>query len=914
MNPDVDQRRWGAWAGGLALLSLLLAAGTGLWILHQRSRRQQVALQQARAEQERERGRVWELAQALSEERGRRAYQLASSQAGGYEALALGIQAVHEPRSRGQEPTAGAMQALLAASQSGGYALGPPLVHDSMVEDAHFSPDGRRVISAGWSRRLWQWEVSSGKLLAVLDEEQGGAVTPLPTPAPPPPPEETQPSIGQGYYYTEYSAPTLSLSADGKRAVLSSDRSLPSLWDLESGRRLRTLEDLGCAYGATSFSPSGDRLLSWGRVHDQRCICPMRGPCSLPHQAALWDGQSGARLASLGERGEFPASAAFSQSGQRIALADARGQIRLFEQGRLLTTLRAHSGTVHALSFSPDGSRLASVGADRVTRIFEVPGGRLLYSLYGHSDEVLSAQFSPDGGQLVTASRDGLAWLWQWSREGVAQGQQLVGHSGAVLSARFSPDGSCIVTASSDGTARLWQGHTGAAQGTLRGHSAPVRSARFSPGGSRVVTSSADHTVRLWRGCDSSAQVTLRGHRDRILQARLVAADTRILTRSLDQTVRLWDAESGRSVLTLTGQQGRIDDVCLSPDGERVATASDDGMARLWDGRSGALLATQPIATVPRAALSCTADGQRIATQGAGNTLLLLDGRTFRRLATLSGHSEQINDFAFSPDGHRLATASLDESARLWDGQTGQLQAILRGHTSRVVDVTFSPDGRRLVTAVHGSGPGMLLWDAERGTLLKSLSAAPMASVAPLFSPDGQRLLIFPDQQSIAILQGQTGEPIATLAGHGDFLTSASYSADSRLIVTAGGDHILRLFEAAGGKPLAELRSHRNSIPGASFSPDGRLLASGSADGTLRLWEVASGRELWMKYTPTRSGFGPPQFSRDGQKLLVYGADPHAQLLTIGLPALLKRGCHLLSDQPEFATVLSACPPEPAGR
>ena len=70
---------------------------------------------------------------------------------------------------------------------------------------------------------------------------------------------------------------------------------------------------------------------------------------------------------------------------------------------------------------------------------------------------VRSVSFSRDGSLLATASDDGTARIWR------ANGALLhtLRHRGSVVSAVFSPDGSQVLTASADGTARIWRAGDG---------------------------------------------------------------------------------------------------------------------------------------------------------------------------------------------------------------------------------------------------------------------------------------------------------------------------------------------------------------------------------------------------------------------------------------------------------------------
>ena len=120
----------------------------------------------------------------------------------------------------------------------------------------------------------------------------------------------------------------------------------------------------------------------------------------------------------------------------------------------------------------------------------------------GHRNEIRSLSFSRDGSHLASASADGTARVWD-----VATGDQIGGASldgGDMLTARFSPDGSRIVTASADGIGRLWQVGNGRLVGTLNADPRDVQegrdvtSASFALGGARAFSSNG----AIWNAQD----------------------------------------------------------------------------------------------------------------------------------------------------------------------------------------------------------------------------------------------------------------------------------------------------------------------------------------------------------------------------------------------------------------------------
>ena len=113
--------------------------------------------------------------------------------------------------------------------------------------------------------------------------------------------------------------------------------------------------------------------------------------------------------------------------------------------------------------------------------------------LRGHRDRVTAVSFSPDGTLLATASLDRDVRVWD-----VATGKwRVLQHTAPVRDARFSPDGRWIITAAS--TAGLWDARDGSLVVRLRGHDGVLTSAGFDPSGRTIVTGGVDGTVRTYR-------------------------------------------------------------------------------------------------------------------------------------------------------------------------------------------------------------------------------------------------------------------------------------------------------------------------------------------------------------------------------------------------------------------------------
>ncbi len=107
---------------------------------------------------------------------------------------------------------------------------------------------------------------------------------------------------------------------------------------------------------------------------------------------------------------------AFHPTGRELVVRDAedRTAIQVWDpQTRQpIARLAGHTQDVLALAYSPDGTRLASGGYDRVVRIWDVESRKEILQLTGHTGYVHALAWSADGTTLVSASGDHTVRVW----------------------------------------------------------------------------------------------------------------------------------------------------------------------------------------------------------------------------------------------------------------------------------------------------------------------------------------------------------------------------------------------------------------------------------------------------------------------------------------------------------------------
>jgi DNA-binding beta-propeller fold protein YncE len=333
--------------------------------------------------------------------------------------------------------------------------------------------------------------------------------------------------------------------------------------------------------------------------------------------AAFDGGDENAMLASIVPRLPHPAppesyrhpvpvtALAFSPNGEEL-LAAGYHEITVWNpaDGSLVRRIKDVAQRTHAISFSPDGS-LVAIASGTPGRLGEVvllgaADGSLAKVLGKAADEVFDAQFSPDGKQLATAGADRTIRIYDVATD--KELRVIENHADWVMAVAWSPDGSKIASASRDKTAKVFEAATGNLISTHSGHGEPVYGVAFKADGEQVYSAGRDRKIRAWKVADGGNAGEIGGFGEEIY--KLVNRDGSLFASSADKSVRQFRDNDRSAVRQFDGQSDWVYSVAVHPGSKRVASGSYDGHVVVWnldDGKPIATFLAAPNFTAPAA-------------------------------------------------------------------------------------------------------------------------------------------------------------------------------------------------------------------------------------------------------------------------------------------------------------------------
>lgn len=563
-------------------------------------------------------------------------------------------------------------------------------VQNRELHQAYYSPNGQYFYAIDNRDEVYVWETNSGEQITVLKSEysahneqalihsnedwalsidgyEGAAVVSIST-------QDTLFSIPFDKVHS------MSFSPNGEYIAISSRKLFASVFNSETGELINTFRDgdLKCDGCNTKhlFSPDSKYLLT----------------ISNKVPAILWDVRSGKKIKSFSTIDDRPKLLKFSSNGTYV-LFSFGDDVFVFnvKSGSEIAHLTSDKIEYLDFKFSNNERFIAMPNDNGGIDLWDLQKRKYHKTISGYlnhkTDNGLNLSYSnwtqqsilsyiqhkrkvllsPDNKHVMIAGVDTSAFLINLENGRVVKHFQ--GHSRSVIAFDFSSDGKFVATAGGDRVIKIWAVDTGDEVKTLRGHQETIFDLKFSADGQFIVSGAWDGSIRIWQVETGKSEYMLMNNNSPYCVG-FTPNELYIVTGDLDHNFQFWERDAAAPFRTLVGHTSIPSGFDFSPDGENMVTSSWDGHVKVWNLLTGMLIGKMDLHQGDVYAVKYDPENRFVASGGADNQIVLWDPKSNKVISKLIGHSTSVTSIDITSDGQFLISMSLDGLMKVWDLNT----------------------------------------------------------------------------------------------------------------------------------------------------------------------------------------------------------------------------------------------------
>jgi WD40 repeat protein len=284
------------------------------------------------------------------------------------------------------------------------------IAHNDIVTALKTIPEGEILISGSEDSKLKIWNLSTGKLLKTIDNDD-------------------QPIH------------SISLTLDGKYLATGNRNGSINIWNLETSDLLKSWQGhIGNVY-ALAIAPDGEKIISGG----------------FDEELAIWKLTTGSLLNKFVGHDSWVGAIAIDVEGKNFVSGGQNNLIKVWNlpEEKLEREISTNSNSIRAIAITPDRKTIISSNYNNQIELWNLENGQLINTLIGHTATILSLAISPDGQTLYSGSEDNTIKVWDL-KSGSLQAT-LQQHTASVTSLAINSIGNTLISGSEDRTIKIWQ-------------------------------------------------------------------------------------------------------------------------------------------------------------------------------------------------------------------------------------------------------------------------------------------------------------------------------------------------------------------------------------------------------------------------------------------------------------------------
>ncbi|XP_055839533.1 protein qui-1 isoform X2 [Episyrphus balteatus] len=383
---------------------------------------------------------------------------------------------------------------------------------------------------------------------------------------------------------------TMSIAKDSQRAVVGCEDTRALIFDMHSGKLIRSMppnpgpvtavyamdnDDFLITVGGnkiTFYSFRNEELYVHPYSHNQRRkrslkrMQSQRSPSTTLPPISCFDVSRDSQLAAIA-------------SGKSVHI------LKVNNTPEYQMTCDGHTGAVTCLSFAPNSEFLACGSDDKTVSIWGISQGAVVTRFKGHNTTITSVVVLMDSRRVISSDREGFLYVWLAEAATLLQTIQ-----GPYKTLAVTNNMKFAVSTNGDNSLKIWS-LTREDEKYSVSHSDDITCFTITADSLYVITGSKDMSLKVWQATGGKLAQVLVGHTDAVTCVTVsVTNKTQVISGSKDFNLILWDLHTGEEVHTLAGHLAQVTCVKVSADGTTAVSGSDDKTIIVWETKRGLAL------------------------------------------------------------------------------------------------------------------------------------------------------------------------------------------------------------------------------------------------------------------------------------------------------------------------------------
>ena len=591
----------------------------------------------------------------------------------------------------------------------------------------------------------------------------------------------------------------------------------------------------------------------------------------------LWELSTGREVRSFLGHSASVNQLDFSSDGKHLISANGDASIKIWEvaTGKELFSIKPDAERVTDVAFDPKGRFFVTVGFGQKVQVWDATTKKKLAEMnadgYAGSGGLIYVAVSPNGEWLAVGEDGFTANVYQstdWKKVHTFNFSTL--HSscgGCYTDVQFSSDSRYLIKASNNDAFVKYDLSTGALVTTYAAKVENLRSVSTSRDG-KLLALCTEKSITVYNANNGDSIKSIFPEDEANLnQASFTMDGKRVLIASDNNTVMVYDIASGKKVGELTGFLNARDkggltydpnsyweahiakylrfkgSVVLSKDNKTLLRGKFGAKAKRWDIATGKSVMEYVGHEKAVLCYRYNRDGSILVTGGADGTLIFWDVEKGDTLRTIKSYREPVLDVNFSHDESRIISSSWDGTVKIHEVATGKRVEYMDLENASSYVTLFTPNDLYVLTATLPTG--LTLREVDTKKVIREFVGHTETVSALQITQDGRKILSASWDGSLRIWDIGTGLMERKFSDHQGAVYASLLTASEKNFYSAGADRIIRLWDINTGKVLKTFTGHQSEVMSLALTADEKMLISHSVDGVTKCWDLTSGQEFF---------------------------------------------------------------------